>query len=81
MGQRNLVREIKEEGDLLFVTGEAFANDFALESASFFESEVLVVLSQTGLSLLVYHQYESDSHFFFNGFTRRERERERSKEK
>ena len=49
--------------DLLLITGKALANDLAFESASFFQGEVLVVLSETGLALLVHHQYESDPHF------------------
>ena len=47
---------------VLFVAGEAFANDFAFEGTSLFESEVFVILSKTSLALLVHHQYESDPH-------------------
>jgi hypothetical protein len=56
----------------LLRTSEAFANDFSLEGATFFDCEVLVVLGKTGLSLLVHHQYESDPHFLQS---QRERER------
>lgn len=68
--------------NLLLGAGEAFADDLALKSAPFFEGEVLVVLGETGLALLVHHQYESDPHpstftsFTFTfSFTERERER------
>ena len=61
-------------------TSEAFANDFSLESSTFFDCEVLVVLGKTGLSLLVHHQYKSDPHFFqTHRESKRERERERER--
>lgn len=54
----------KNCGDLNLLLGasEAFANDFTLESAAFFEGEPFVVLGETGLALFVDHQYESDPH-------------------
>lgn len=56
----------QKKRDLLFGAGEAFANNFALESATFFESEPFVVLGKTSLPLFVHHQYESDPHLSSN---------------
>lgn len=55
-------RNQKKKRDLLFGAGEAFANNFALKGATFFESEPFVVLGKTSLPLFVHHQYESDPH-------------------
>ena len=51
---------------LLFVTSEAFANDFTLKSSTFLEGKIFVILSEAGLALLVHHQNESDPHFAFH---------------
>lgn len=59
-----LRERIELEKYLLFITSEAFANDFAFKSSSFFDGKVLVVLSKTSLALLVHHQYKSDPHYY-----------------
>lgn len=61
--ERQRQRERRENSCLLFITSEAFANNFTLKGTSLFDSKVFVILGKPSLALLVYHQYESDPHF------------------
>lgn len=48
------------KGALAFTSRQAFANQLALQSDAFANAQKLVVLSQSGLALLVHHQNEFD---------------------
>jgi len=55
-----LVTAIFQERTLRFSPREAFSDQFPLKRNSFFDSEELVVLSKSGLTLFIHHENEFD---------------------
>ena len=64
----DFVLSMFEEGTLVLTPWQTFSDKFSLESNPFLDWETVIVLGESGLTLLVYHQYELD-HFLFDKFS------------